>query len=262
MLPAWLTDTVTSDLDRALHYTLLWGLEAVELRTVGRAHDRVPFVNEAKLVRRLAEHELGVAAVVPGLFEGRVVERAAWLNELAALGETLRFCRRVGCSRVVVSAFTEATPEAAAEPLRRAGEAAAQAGVTLAVLNEQGAAHATGAALAALLEAVDHAHVQAAWHPAEALAAGEDPARGLAALAGRVALVRCRDGRPQPGGWADAPLGEGAVGWADQLRRLAADGFEGPLSLELTGEARPRRGLHDATTLVHLVRQIKNESRV
>ena len=64
MLTAWLTDTVTSDLDRALHYTLLWGLEGVELRTVGGAEDRVPFVNEAKLKRRLSEHELPVVAIV------------------------------------------------------------------------------------------------------------------------------------------------------------------------------------------------------
>ena len=53
MTPIWLTDTVTGDLDRALHYTSLWGLEGVELRTVGGPEDRVPFVNEAKLRRRL-----------------------------------------------------------------------------------------------------------------------------------------------------------------------------------------------------------------
>ena len=142
MLPALLTDTVTSDLDRALHYTLLWGLEAVELRTVGGAGDRVPFVNEAKLKRRLAEAEMPVAAVVPGMFEGPAGARAAWLNELAAFDETLHFCDRIGCRRVVVSAFAaeEPSPEAAADALTRAGRAAARHGIEVAVLNEAGGA--------------------------------------------------------------------------------------------------------------------------
>lgn len=257
MLPVWLTDTVTSDLDRALHYTLLWGLEGVELRTVGSVADRVPFVNEAKLKRRLREHEVPVAAVVPGLFEGSVADRAAWLNDIVRLEETLAFCKRIRCRRVVTSAFMDEAHGAgdqAVEVLQRAGTKAAQQGITLAVLNEDDMAHTTGTALAALLAVVDHPAVQAAWNPAAAVRAGEDPAVGLEALAGRIALVRCEDGVLQNKQWTSTPLGEGAVGWEKQIATLRTQGFEGPISLTIALEPRPRHGLRMASQLIQWIR--------
>lgn len=257
MLPALLTDTITSDLDRALHYTLLWGLEGVELRTVGKGGDRVPFVNEAKLKRRLTEHEMPAVAVVPGMFEGPLQDRTTWMNEIAAFDETLQFCRRIECPRVVVSAFagaSDADTALAADALRRAGDAAGRYGIVVAVLNEVGSAHPTGAALAALLEAAAHPSVQAAWNPAAALQAGEHPRDGLDRLAGRVALVRCSDGRMNGDTWQPTTLGDGAVGWGDQIRRLRQAGFDGPLSLEVVVEPRPKQGLRDTLRLVQFIR--------
>ena len=263
MTPAWLTDTVTSDLDRALHYTALWGLEGVELRTVGGAEDRVPFVNEAKLKRRLSEQSLPVCAIVPGLFEGSAKERATWLNEIALMEETLAFCRRIGCPRMVVSAFASETAigapskdvrDEAIEALQRAAAAAAKADVTLAVINETGMAHATGGTLGKLLETVDHPAVRAAWSPAEALRNGEDPAEGLKALGRRVELVRCSDGFVKGKGWQEAPLGEGDVRWAEHLRALHELGFSGPISLEIYLEPRPKQGLRSAHRLIRMIR--------
>jgi sugar phosphate isomerase/epimerase len=257
MLPCWLTDTVTSDLDRALHYTLLWGLEGVELRTIGTAEDRVPFVNEGKLKRRLAANELPAVAVVPGMFEGPVAERTAWLNELAAFDETLQFCRRLGCPCVVVSAFAAGSggeQEQVVEALVRAGRAAAARGITVAVLNEYGMGYATGAALAGLLEAVNHPAVRAAWSPASALRGGEDPAAGLEALRRHVALVRCFDGESRAEAWTHRLPGEGSVDWPHQLAALVAAGFEGPISLEVHGEPRPKHGLWAATALIEMIR--------
>ena len=257
MTPVWLTDTVTSDLDRALRYTLLWGLEGVELRSVGTASDRVPFVNEQKLRRRLEEHDVPVAAVVPGLFEGAARDRAVWLNEVALCEEVFDFCRRVGCLRVVVSAFAEVAPDAASyavEALRRAGVSAERWGLTLAVLNEVLMAHPTGAALAGLLDAVAHPAVQAAWDPAAAAQAGEDPQTGLQALVGRVGLVRCANVAGREQAWSAAPLGDGIVDWPAQLRTLHASGFEGPVSLTVNQKPAPKHGLHMATALIRMIR--------
>ena len=253
MLFTWLTDTVTSDLDRAIHYTLLWGLEGLELRSVGSPEERVPHVNEEKLVRRIREHDLPVAAVVPGLFQGHVSDRTIWLNELASLEETLRFCQRIGCHRIVTSAFSEVGAsdlEQPADAMRRAGRAAAEYGITLAVLNEPDMARPTGEAVAALLEAVDHPAVQAAWHPAGALQAGEDPQEGLQALEGRIALVRCADGFMRGGDWQEKRPGEGAVGWPGQLEMLQRQGFDGPVSLEVNAEPRSKQGLRAAHWLI------------
>ncbi len=263
MIPALLTDTVTLNLDRALYLTLLWGLEGVELRTIGGPSDRVPFVNEEKLRRRLLENELPAVAVVPGMFEGSVRDRRTWMNEVAAFDEVLSFCQRIECPCVVVSAFAaeeEGTPvEKAARALQMAGEKAADYGVYVAVLNEPESAFPTGKALAMLLQAVNHPAVGAAWNPGAALQAGENPAEGLQALAGRVFLVRCSDWRidPERGVWEPAPFGEGAVGWPAQLRLLREMNFAGPLSLEVHAEPRTKRGLHDATRLLQLLRQVR-----
>ena len=262
MLPVWLTDTVTSDLGRALHYTLLWGLQGVELRTVGGDDDRVPQVNVAQIRERLKADEMLPAAVDPSMFAGPARSRAVWLNELATFDETLRMCQQIDCPRVVVSSFAgdsldEVASDGAVQALQQAGDAASRYGVTLAVINEVGMAHPTGAALAALLDAVDHPFVQAAWHPAQALQAGEDPSDGLEALGDRIVLVRCSDGRRTPDGWVEEPFDDGDVGWEAHIEALHAMGYQGPLSLEVNVEPRPKTGLHSATRLIRLVRSVR-----
>lgn len=261
MLPVWLTDTVTSDLERALHYTLLWGLEGVELRTVGGAEERVPHVNETKIKRRLEKADILPVSIAPSIFEGTASRRAAILNRLVTFDDTLRFADRIGSPRVVVSAFARgdgAPLEPAADALRRAGEAASEYGITIAVLNETGMARPTGQELAVLLEAVDHPFVRAAWNPAAALRAGEDPADGLEALKERVTLVRCADGRVTGQGWQELPFGQGDIDWEAQLQTLDAVGFQGPLSLEIYVEPRPKVGLRSATRLIEMIRTVRS----
>lgn len=252
MLPVWLTDTVTTDIDRAVKYTLLWGLEGVELRTVGGANHQVPFVNELKIKRRLAEHDLPIVAVVPGLFEGQATDRATWMNQIVALDETLQFCQRMGCRLVVASGFQADGFDAdiAVDVFQRAGRQAAKRKITLAVLNEQDMAYAKGETLGRLLDAVDHPHVKAAWNPVAAVRAGEDADAGLKALAGHVALVRCRNGKAEPNGWTDTLLEQGAINWGAQGRMLHAQGFEGPVSLEVHLEPKAKRGVRLAGEMI------------
>jgi len=254
MLPVWLPDPITSDPARAVHYTLLWGLEGVVLRGVGPGA-RVPDVNEAALWR-FAEAELEVAAVDPGLFEGPATARAAWLNDLARLPETLAFCARIGCRRVLVGALPEAPPLDAAPALREAAALAARHGIALAVRNE-GDGRDTAAALAEVLAA--HPALEACWDPATALAAGEAPADGLERLAGRVGLVVVRDGEARRGVWAPAPPGEGAVSWPDVLTALARARYAGPLALDLSG-FRPKDGLRQASALIGMIREARRSA--
>jgi len=263
MVPVWLTDTVTSDLNRALHYTQLWGLHGMELRTVGGPDDRIPFVNEKQIRQQLEGTDLLLASVVPSMFEGPVSDRAAWMNDLLQFEDTLKLCRRVGCPRVTVSPFA-AEPgvslDPIAEALQEAGEKAAEHDVLVAVRNGPETACPTGRALADLLSRVEATNVRAAWNPVGALRAGEDPADGLTALAGLVTLVRCSDGRVEGGRWVDCPLGEGNVGWTEQLEQLAAHGFKGPMSLEIYLEPRPEEGLRCATTLIHMIRDVRAQA--
>jgi sugar phosphate isomerase/epimerase len=261
MLAALLTDTVTPDLGRAIHYALLWGLEGVVLRTVGGPGERVPFVNEARVRARLEAAELPLAAVDPGLFEGAPSRRAAWLNDLASFGETAAFCGRLGCGLVLVGALTEPGAawevEAAADVLREAAATAARAGLRLAVRNEAGGACASGEALAALLARVGHPRAGTAWSPADAAEAGHDPAAGLAALLDAsvpIFYVAVRDGVAEGGAWVPRVPGEGVVGWPGQLEALARAGYDGPLGLIVTGAPAAKAGLHGATALVQMTR--------
>lgn len=260
MLPVWLPDTVTSDLDRALHYTLLWGLEGVVLRTVGGPADRVPHVNEARLKRRLREDELPAVAVDPGLFEQPADHRGAWMNDLVLLDETIAFCERIGCRRVLVGGLPASDGVGQAdEALRRAGERAARRECIVSVRNEVGG-RPTARALADVLEAVDHPAVRACWSPADALEAGEEADVGLDALGERIDVVLVRDGRPGPGGWQPEPLGDGAVGWPRVLWRLHTLGFNGPLCLDLRDAESAKDGLREATTLIRMMRAAAKEN--
>ncbi|HLT45619.1 MAG TPA: TIM barrel protein [Rubricoccaceae bacterium] len=261
MLPVLVTDTVTPDLGRAVHYALLWGLEGVVLRTVGGPGERVPFVNEARVRARLGEAELPVAAVDPGLFEAAPARRAAWMNDLASFAESAAFCRRLGCGLVLTGALAEPgaawDADAAASVLRQAGEAAARAGLRLGVRNEAGGACASGEALAALLGRADHPALGAAWSPADAAEAGHDPAAGLSALLDvrvPVLYVAVRDGEEEAGAWVPRTPGEGGVGWPGQLEALARAGFDGPLGLVVDGAPAAKAGLHGASALIAMAR--------
>lgn len=263
MLPVWLTDTVTSDLGRALHYTELWGLEGVELRTVGGAEDRVPRVNESKISQALDRSGKFLSAIVPNMFEGPVSDTAAWMNDLVTFDETLNFCDRVRCPRVVIPPFAAeegASVDRMADALRRAGDRAKEHDVLVCVHHGPETGCPTGVDLASLLALVGHPNVQATWDPVASLRAGEDPADGLDALGHRIAHVRCADGRIVDGFWEDTSFGEGDIDWQDQLRRLYALDYVGPLSLEVYVEPRPKHGLRSATTLIHMIRDVQREA--
>lgn len=253
MRPVWLTDTVTSDLDRAVHYTLLWGLEGVVLRTVGTSEDRIPHVDEEKVARRMRENELALAAVDPGLFGGALGAAHQWMNEVLVAREVFAFCERVGTDRVVVDAFLreEGPPplDRLAEPLREAGAEAAEHGVRLAVRNRAATCVRTGADLAELLRVIDRPNVGAAWAPATAREQGEAPLDGLDALAERVEMVCVPD-----------TVFEDDVPMEKILGRLADAGFDGPVSLEIVSDPAPESGLRAATTLVRTIRRVRSDA--
>ncbi len=264
MTPSLLTDSVSYDLDRALHYALLWGLEGLELRSVGGVHDRVPFVNEQKLKLRLMESELPVVAVDPGTFVGEIADAAGWLNELAQLEDTLRFCKRIGCERVVVSSFRGEGDDdgvRAADALSTAGRKAGRTGIRLCVVNEGGYLASTGVRLAKLLDMVGLDNVRAAWDPAAAVLAGEDAQEGLEALDRRVELVRCRNGARAGNGWEPRPIHNGEIDWPAQLRTLVRMGFEGPISIEVDVEPIVQEGLRGSSELIRLLRSAARDDK-
>lgn len=218
---------------------LLWGLEALELQIVGGPTERVPYVNEARLRRRLEESELAVSAINPGIFEGDAHDRASWMNDLALLDESLAFCSRVSCRIVVVSSFMRgASKDRIHEALRRAGDKAAKHGVELALVNETGMNCETGSELAGVLGGVAHPAVGAAWDPGVA-ANRENPDSTASIVAEHAVLVR---------------YSTGSVGWDTILDVLASRGFAGPVSLVLPAGTGRGDGLSVATEMIGRIR--------
>lgn len=262
MTLASLSDLLTRDLDRAINYALLWGLEALELRMIGDG--RVPYVNEEKLRRRLVESELEIASIVPGIFEGDVADRATWLNEIAEISDSIAFCKRIGCDTIVVSAFHHENDgdagadrsSGAVEAFRRMSDAVAKSGIQIAVLNETGSRAPTASRLAELVSAVDRPNVRGAWSPVESLRNGEDPGDGARLLQGLLALVRCSDvKRSKSGSWTRTPLGEGSTGWRPLLEILGAD-FDGVISFDAFVEPAAKQAIRDTTWLPRAWREV------
>ena len=242
MLPTLLTDTVSADPRRALDSALLWGFEAVVLRTVGK--QRVPHVNEAQLRRLLEDAEMPLEAVDPGLFEGDATAPAAGLDDLEALAALAPFCTRMRTRTVIVGPMGAAPREVsqASGVLKRAGNVAAKHGLTLAVRNEGEAASAE--ALADLVGSIGHPSVVGWWSVAASREAGEEP------LASAKALV----GTPLAGIEADEAFAEAAPE-ASGLIPLRQAGFEGPVVLAFGGV--PQKGLATATALIRHVRMAR-----
>lgn len=258
-----LTDSITSNIERALRYAMLWGVEGVTLRMVESA--RVPHINESKVRNQLDNTEMTLAAISPGLFEADVRERLTVLNDLMLLDETLSFCKRFDCSLVLVSGFAMPDTgdaltlclEKAADLLQKAGARAEKQGVSLAVMNELGGLVPTGTALAGLLAQVAHPFVKAAWSPVDALRAGEPQNIGIQAIAPHTIYVQAQDGRFKKSHWEPSVFGEGEIDWRMQLSTLHHAGFSGGIALNLEVEPKAKAGLYGATALIKTIRQAR-----
>jgi sugar phosphate isomerase/epimerase len=144
--------------------------------------------------------------------------------------------------------------------------------VRLAVRNAEHSACASGEDLAAALAAGREACASddaraalgAAWSPFDATWAGADAKKGLAALVDAdvpIHYVAVRDGHAEGDEQVDVVPGDGAVGWSDQIERLAAVGFDGPLALEVRGRPAGAFGLRAATALIDMARAASRSAR-
>lgn len=260
MIPVWYPDSVTADLSRGIHYTLLWGLEGVVLRYVGGPGQRVPFVNEEKLKRRLQEADLPIIAVDPGLFEGSSANKVTWLNELMVLEDIASFCHRIGTQAIVLSALAgggEYKVDEAVGALQKAGDVASRHGVTLLVANDANSNCATASNLAQLLALVSHPNVLAFWRPCEALKRGEAEDAGLASLNStgiQIGMVEATNVQIKNGEWRNTRLADGDIDWMALAHLLKNGGYRGPIALSVTEKPAAKVGLSDATTLIQAMR--------
>ena len=226
-----ITDEISDDLGEALRVAEALGIEAVELRSVGR--------------RNLVEHDrrsidAAVAAVRAGGFRCPVIDspflktpapEARW----ADLERAFEIASCAGAPLVrVFSGLRGERPGAdrqwLLDVLREADHRAAAAGLRLAVEIEFVCAVATAAEARELLDRLPGERIGIVWDPGnEARFAGSVTIAGLRTIVERVVHVHVKD-VDEAGEWVR--VGRGIVGYKDQLTALAAAGYDDFLSVE------------------------------
>jgi sugar phosphate isomerase/epimerase len=255
-------DEISADAETAVELGVEWGVRAFELRGFGG--ERVPLLSEfkkARLGELVEEYGLQIVAISPGLFKcpyptGRRERFPLRTFDTALYGRwragqdlvkyhreellpaSIEYARQIGAGLVVVFGFDRVGQPAGPAPdgvllaLQAAAQQAAAAGLQLAVEVEDGFWADTGERTAALLGAVGHPALGANWDPGNAYVAGDDPyPAGYRALRDHVRHVHFKDVARRPDGTL-AYVVEGDVDWAGQIAALAADGYQGYISVE------------------------------
>lgn len=226
-----LTDEVSVDLEEALRFCTAEEISAVELRQIG--DDNVVDMSAAGLRQVRAALDGGgftcPAVASPFLKTERrevswdVLERS--IEAASALGagivRTFSWLRTDDPDEVVPD-LSKVLVEAAARTER--------AGLQLALEVEHACNVATGAEARRLLDRIPEAAIGVIWDPGNEAMFGSRPyPEGYEAVRGRVVHVHLKD-VDEDRIWTR--IGAGIVDYRGQLRALAADGYQGHLSIE------------------------------
>ena len=259
---AIVTDEISADPETAIELGVDWGVHDFELRGVFTS--RAPFLSsyeKAYLRNALATYQARFVALSPGLFkipypprersqpslvwmdragyEGWDASRHAVRHHLEELlPASLEYAAELGIGTILTFSFDRAglppgpPPENVLEILSRAAERAGSMGIQLAVENEEGFWGDTGERTADLVRAVGHPALGVNWDPGNAYCAGDEPfPAGYHTVRDLVRHVHFKDARRGADGTAEY-VAEGEIDWAGQIRALAADGYDGFISVE------------------------------
>ncbi len=257
-----ITDEISADPETAIELGVEWGVRDFELR--GFYTDRVPRLSayqKQRLRDMLEMYQARLIAIAPGLFKiAYPPKRSPWttlgwmdhagyeswaeahrlvryhLDEL--LPASLDYASEMGVRTVVIFGFDRGSaspgepPEEVLNTLRLAAERAGAAGIRLAIETEDGFWADTGAHTAQIVRVVNHPALGVNWDPGNAFFAGDEPYPiGYAAVRGLVCHVHFKDALRDAQGRPHYVV-EGQIDWAGQIKALAADSYDGYISIE------------------------------
>jgi sugar phosphate isomerase/epimerase len=257
-----ITDEISQDLDHALDVCADLDVRTVELRAVddqnivAHTDERIAAI-KARLDARgfdvcgIASPFLKVHLHGDGPAQGNTHSAAEVSREdqWAVLDRSFAVARLFGAPLVRAFSFWRVPDPTAVrdEVLGVLAEAARRteaAGLTLGIENEHACNVATGAETGWMLERIPSPAFAVIWDPGNEAALGSAPfPGGYAHVRGRIAHVHLKD-LDARGRWGK--MGTGVVDYLGQLRALAADGYDGVLSLE-THYATPDGGREGAS---------------
>ena len=278
---AVINDEISQDFDHACYVAAHdFGLQWIELRGMWKKNLTKLDANELSEARAiLAKYRLRVTDIASPLYKvdwpgaplSKQSERrdqfhaADEFNEQDALLEhCIDLAKTFATDRIRCFDFwrlDDVKPYRAAmnEVLRKAAKRCAKSKLILLLENEMSCNTATGAEAAATLAAVTEHNFMLNWDPGNAATfPGSDPYPSGYDLLPKHRIGHCHAKsvvREADGKWQWAPVGQGVVDWAGQLRALDRDGYRYAVSLEThwrgagTPEASTRvsmQGLKDA----------------
>ncbi len=235
---SFITDEATQSFEEAVGLALSEGFSGVELRSVeGMPIDAVPTGTLREWRRRLEGEGLFVPCIAGSFCKCAPEDRAGERDKLMRLMEAADI---LGAGLVRGFAFFAPSggplpPEVCAGHLYGFREDIKKGGKRLALEADPSVNTTNHAALARVLKLLDDDAFAAVYDPGNDLfdPLGERPfPEGYEAVRPYIAHVHVKDAVPGAGGPECVAPGEGLVGWADVLKRLAADGYDGWLSLE------------------------------
>lgn len=257
-----MSDEISSDLETSLELMRSWGLDAVELRRVGGR--RFPDVDPywaARTPQMLKEFGIRCVATSPGLFrtpkptelgpvhfmrsgdEDRFAEyeqaKRSWdhhINYLLPMSVegTARIGARVMTiwmieARPIVDGTPVPAPEEWVQIYRHAAELAGKAGIELAI-----EAYEPMTQLREFVQKIDHPALGVSWTPANAYSMG-DPTPipdGYELIKPYIKHIHFKDVLPHPTSRFEWGLDGGILDWAQQIKLLKRDGYDGYISVE------------------------------
>ena len=225
------SDEVSPEFRTALRHGLSWGITRYEIRCL--VSGRVPDVNLAEwedTVAAVRENGLSVTALSPGILKHPISRFAELEKEVReTLPRTFDCAEQCGAGLIIIFGIqrtageTPADHERVVKLMRRAADAAAAAGMKLAVENEPGFFCDTGAATRRIIDEVGSPALGANWDPCNAFGTDELPyPDGYRAVKPVIVNVHAKD--TARGSLIQCvPIGEGAIDWPGQIGALLQD---------------------------------------
>lgn len=217
------------------------GIQRFELRFLyGKRVPEFTGDETAGLKRLMRAYGVSFSALSPGLFKCSLYDPVMADHAGRLLDRSLELAQELEADKLIVFGVRRCgqdRPQDKERVLHLLGEAAWKAGrrgVTLCLENEPGWWADTTEHVGELLHLLENTGCRLNWDPGNLFAAGvSDCLDGYTRLRNYIGHIHAKDTIRQPDGqYRHRPLGEGSVGWREQLAAFVKDGYDGDISIE------------------------------
>lgn len=246
-----ITDEISEDFDHALNICSELGIRDIELRSLWNMslvdHDRATI---DRIAATLSNGDFAVVAIASPFLKCHIHGEAAATGRTHSaraasrddqwdiLERSFEVADRLGAKIVRAFSFWRvddpmSVRDEVADVLREATERTRTAGKLLGLENEHACNVATGEEAAWMLERIPDRALGMIWDPGNEAARGSVPyPGGYHLVKDRIHHVHLKDAKAISHDTPFTTMGKGAIAYEDQFRALAADRYDGVLSLE------------------------------